>query len=62
MSWRDIERELVDFFRKEGFSVWSNGGVQYAGIYWEDEFGEETMRSVNLSRLAQRLVDLKELV
>jgi hypothetical protein len=59
--WREIERELVDFFRKEGFDVWSSGGDQYAGMYWEDEFGGTSSKAVSLTRLAQRLAE-KELV
>jgi hypothetical protein len=57
MSWRAIERELVDFFRKEGFDVWSDGGDQKTGISWADEFGEESIRTANLSKLAQCLAD-----
>jgi hypothetical protein len=60
MSWRDIEQELVDFFQKEGFGVWSMGGDQYAGLSWEDEFGEASIKTVSLTRLARRLAE-KEL-
>jgi hypothetical protein len=55
MTWREIERELIDFFEREGVAVKNNSGDHWVEI--PAKFSWYSSSSFSLTRLAHRLTE-----